>query len=122
MKNPAVYFEIPVNDIERATKFYANAFGFDFVREEIHGNQMAHLPFEEKNLGISGSLAKGEIYVPSKTGTLIYLGTPSIEETLKKAIELGGEVLFPKTPVGEIGFVAEFKDSEGNRIGLHESK
>ena len=36
--NPAVYFEIPVRDMKRATKFYEYVFGFDFVHENIHGN------------------------------------------------------------------------------------
>ena len=120
MKNPAVYFEIPVTDLERATHFYEKVFGYTFVREEIHGNQMAHLPFHDKSRGISGSLAKGKTYAPSEQGTLIYLASSDIEDTLKRAQALGSDILFPKTAVGSLGFVAEIKDSEGNRIGLHQ--
>lgn len=121
MQNPAVYFEIPVTDLDRAAHFYEKVFGYAFVREQIHGNQMAHLPFHEKARGISGSLAKGEIYVPSLQGTLIYLASSDIQETLERAQSLGAEVLFPKTAVGSSGFVAEIKDSEGNRIGLYQA-
>ena len=32
---------------------------------------------------------------------------------------VGGEVLLPKTSVGEHGFCAWLRDSEGNRVGLH---
>ncbi len=31
----------------------------------------------------------------------------------------GGAVADAKTPIGPYGFVARFRDSEGNRVGLH---
>ena len=116
--NPAVYFEIPVQDMERAMRFYSAVFGFDFTRETLHGNEMALFPLSAEAEGISGGLAKGDIYKPSKDGTLIYLHTPDIDATLAKAMAAGGTMLFPKTQAGTYGFVAEFADSEGNRIGL----
>ena len=45
-----------------------------------------------------------------------------IEKTLEKIKSLNAEILFPKTAAGEYGYVAEFKDSEGNRVALFESK
>jgi predicted enzyme related to lactoylglutathione lyase len=45
----------------------------------------------------------------------------NINETLKRAVENGGQLLYPKTSIGDLGFVAEFQDSEGNRIALHQS-
>lgn len=121
-KNIGSYFEIPVQDIERAIEFYSFIFDCKFDREIIHKNEMALFPFNEETSGISGALAKGEIYSPSIKGTLIYLNTENIDETLQKITSRGGEILFPKTPVGTIGYVAEFKDSEGNRIALYQSK
>lgn len=118
--NPVVYFEIPVTDIERAVKFYKAVFGFDFSREIIDDNEMALFPFSNENSGISGALAKGEIYKPTKDGVVIYFNSEKIDETLKLAIENGGHILYPKTSVGSLGFVAEFEDSEGNRIALHQ--
>lgn len=44
-----------------------------------------------------------------------------IEKTLEKVTSLGGKILFPRTAAGVYGFVAEFKDLEGNRIALFES-
>jgi uncharacterized protein len=119
--NPVVYFEIPVTNIERAIKFYSAVFNFKFEKEIIDKNEMALFPFAENDLGISGALAKGEIYKPSKTGTLIYFKAENIEETLKLAEQNGGKILYPKTSNGDLGFVAEFEDSEGNRIALHQS-
>ena len=118
--NPAVYFEIPAVDIDRAIKFYSNVFNFSFDKQVIDNNQMALFPFSEENSGISGALAKGEIYKPTKDGVVIYFGTKDIDTTLKLAIENGGQILYPKTSNGDLGFVAEFEDSEGNRIALHQ--
>ena len=66
-------------------------------------------------------MAKGEIYKPTKDGVVIYFGTENMDETLKLAAANGGQILYPKIDNG-IGFVAEFQDSEGNRIALFQAK
>lgn len=119
--NPVVYFEIPVNDMDRAVKFYKTVFKFDFDTEIIDNNQMALFPFAEENSGISGALAKGEIYKPTKEGVVVYFKTANIDETLKSVTTNGGQILYPKTDNG-VGLVAEFEDTEGNRIALYQSK
>lgn len=119
--NPVVYFEIPVIDIDRATKFYSTVFNFKFDTTIIDNNKMALFPFTEEKLGISGALAMGEIYKPTKDGVLIYFNTVNIDETLRLANANGGQILYPKTDNG-IGLVAEFEDTEGNRIALYQSK
>jgi hypothetical protein len=119
--NPVVYFEIPVLDMDRATRFYKSVFNFAFEKEVIDKNDMALFPFEEESTGISGALAKGEIYKPTKDGVVIYFKTENIDKTLSLAIQNGGQILYPKKSNGDLGFVAEFEDSEGNRIALHQS-
>ena len=119
--NPVVYFEIPVTDIDRAIKFYEAVFHFDFNKEIIDNNEMALFPFTDENSGISGALAKGEIYKPTKNGVVIYFKTDDIDETLNLATSNGGQILYPKTDNG-IGLVAEFEDTEGNRIALYQTK
>lgn len=119
--NPVVYFEIPVIDIDRATKFYSTVFNFKFDTTIIDNNEMALFPFTQEDSGISGALAKGEIYKPTKDGVLIYFNTVNIDETLRLANANGGQILYPKTDNG-IGHVAEFEDTEGNRIALYQSK
>jgi predicted enzyme related to lactoylglutathione lyase len=118
--NPVVYFEIPVNNMDRAINFYKAVFHFEFDKEIIDGNEMALFPFTEGSSGISGALAKGEIYKPTKDGIVIYFKTESIDETINLALANGGQILYPKTDNG-IGFVAEFEDTEGNRIALFQS-
>ncbi|MDV3752769.1 VOC family protein [Elizabethkingia anophelis] len=119
--NPVVYFEIPVNDLQRAVKFYSAIFNFTFEKEIMDGYEMAFFPFEETKNGVTGALVKGDIYKPTKNGVILYFKTDSIEDTLKKVLEYGGSILYPKTLNEKFGFaVAEFEDSEGNRIALHQ--
>lgn len=119
--NPVIYFEIPVNDLRRGEHFYANVFGFAFEKEIIDNYEMALFPFSESRSGISGALAKGDVYIPTKNGVILYFKTDNIDDTLQKVIEYGGHVLYPKTKNNQYNFfVAEFEDSEGNRIALHQ--
>ncbi|SIS79225.1 hypothetical protein SAMN05421786_102127 [Chryseobacterium ureilyticum] len=120
--NPVVYFEIPVHNLERAEKFYSDVFNFSFEKEIIDHYEMALFPFEEKNSGITGALAKGDVYKPSKNGIIIYFKTENIDATLEKVLQQGGKILYPKRIDEKYGFaVAEIEDSEGNRIALHET-
>jgi uncharacterized protein len=119
--NPVVYFEIPVMNMERAMKFYSTVFNAAFEKTTIDGNDMALFPIAEDGIGISGALAKGEIYKPTRDGTLVYFKTENIDSTLNLAEQNGGKKLYPKTSNGALGFVAEFEDSEGNRVALHQS-
>lgn len=122
MTNPVVYFEIPVTDLKRAEKFYAHVFNFTFESEVIDHYEMALFPFKNENSGITGALAKGDVYKPTKNGVIIYFRTDNIEASLEAVLNKGGKILYPKTINEKHGFaVAEFEDSEGNRIALHET-
>ncbi|MDQ8747633.1 VOC family protein [Elizabethkingia miricola] len=119
--NPVIYFEIPVNDLQRAVKFYSAIFNFTFEKEIMDGYEMAFFPFEETKSGVTGALVKGDVYKPTKDGVILYFKTDSIENTLKKVLEYGGSILYPKNLNEKFGFaVAEFEDSEGNRMALHQ--
>ncbi len=118
--NPVMAFEIPVRDLDRAVRFYSAVFDFAFERQVVDGNQMAWFPQAEGKPGISGALAQGESYVPSTAGTRIYFHTADIAATLARVQAHGGKMLYPITAVEGLGRVAEFEDSEGNRIALHQ--
>ena len=113
--NIGAYFEIPVTDLDRAINFYQSLLDIVLERGSIHGYEMAFFPFENNGAGISGALCKGDVYKPSIEGSFIYLFTSDIDGVLSKAVELGSEILFEKTDAGN-SFVAEIKDTEGNRI------
>lgn len=122
MRNIGAYFEIPVLNLERAMAFYKKLLGCDFTQDTIHGNKMAFFPLYNGKPGVTGGLCQGDVYKPSLSGTLIYLATDNIDESLSRIASMNAEILFPKTSAGEWGDVAEFKDSEGNRIALFQSK
>jgi predicted enzyme related to lactoylglutathione lyase len=111
------YFEIPVTDLERATRFYSAVFEVDFTRETVDGHQMALFPPAESGGGASGALAKGDVYVPTRDGVIVYFAVPDIDAVLDRARSRGATMLYEKKDNG-IAFVAEFEDSEGNRIAV----
>lgn len=120
-RNAAVYFEIPVQDMSRAISFYETVFEIKLVQMNIDNNEMALFGFDEQISGITGALAKGDSYIPGKQGVRVYLNTNDIDSTIAKVILAGGAELYPKTSVADWGWVAEFEDSEGNCIALHQS-
>jgi hypothetical protein len=120
MGNLISWFEIPVLDIERASKFYAEVFSFRDIQKLDLGNfKMALLPVEGDEIG--GALCQGEWYKPSKNGVVIYMnGGSDLSAPLSKVEDAGGKILMPKKQISaEFGFMAMFEDSEGNRIALH---
>ena len=121
MRPTVYYFEIPVSDLERAIAFYSAVFGCEFDRVDVDGNQMANFPSLDGGSGASGALAKGDSYIPGTQGVRVYFDTGSIDEMLAKAVAVGGKVLYPKTSIGELGWVAELEDSEGNCIALSQT-
>jgi uncharacterized protein len=117
--NPVNWFEIPVTDMTRAKSFYEDVFGLQISLDRMGPLEMGFIPMDNNAYGAAGSLVKGEGYVPSHTGTLVYFGVPDIEVVLERIKHNGGKVLLPKTSIGEYGFIAHFEDSEGNRVALH---
>ena len=118
MTNPVLHFEIPVTDIDRAVAFYEGVFGFELRRERVDGYEMAFFPRSDASPGASGALALGDVYKPSKKGAIIYFDVTDIDAVLARATDRGAKTLYDKKDIGDAGFVAEFEDSEGNRIAL----
>jgi predicted enzyme related to lactoylglutathione lyase len=118
MSNALNWFEIPATDIERAVTFYGKILDTELVvQESMPGFSMAMFPSEE---GVGGALLQGEGYAPSAEGSLIYLNAgDDLSAVLSRIEGAGGQVLTPKTDIGENGFMAYFQDSEGNKVGLH---
>lgn len=116
--NPVFHFEIPVTDMGRAIRFYWAVFGYKLKLEKVDGYEMAFFPRSIGAPGASGALAKGDVYIPSKTGPILYFNVADIDPVLQSAEAYGGKILYPKKHIGAAGYVGEIEDSEGNRIGL----
>jgi uncharacterized protein len=122
MSHPVYYFEIPVTDMNRAIRFYESLFGVSLTRDVVDGYEMALFPFEEGSAGATGALAKGDVYVPSKQGAIVYFHVDDIKATVANAAALGQPILYPVKDVGANGLVAEIQDSEGNRLALNQPR
>lgn len=120
LKNALNWFEIPVNDLERAIGFYENMLQSTLNRQSMDGIDMAIFPYDEG--AVSGSLVKAPFLSPSDNGSVVYIKVEGfIDEALARVIAKGAKVVLPKTHIGDPGYIAHIIDCEGNRVGLHAS-
>lgn len=119
--NSINWFEIPVSDFDRARKFYSEVFGFDMQEQQMGPNRMGFFPYEPGSGKVSGAIVAGEGYEPTANGPLVYFnGGKDLAEPLGRVEGAGGSIHMPKTEImPEIGFMAVFTDTEGNRVALH---
>lgn len=127
-RNDMVWADIPVIDLERASKFYAHVIGKSVTEVPgMEGIALIGMPVGQSDAPpppsepiVSVDLYKGG--TPSMDGVTIYFGTyGDMDGMLARVREAGGEVLQEKQDMGEmVGWIAFFKDTEGNRIGLQE--
>ena len=122
MRNIAVWFEIPVKDMERARLFYGNVLGYDLPVQDLGGVLMAFFPMAGH--GNSGALVQSDGYEPCQRGTVVYLNAgEDLAESLERIEPAGGGIVVPKTKItDEYGHFALFRDPEGNLVGLHSAK
>lgn len=119
--NSLNWFEIPVADMQRAKHFYQVIFSMHMNEEEMGGMRMAMFPYEPGSGKVSGALVQSEYLKPSADGTVVYLNAnPDMDTVLEKIEPMGGQIIMPKTQITpEIGYMAFFLDSEGNKVALH---
>jgi predicted enzyme related to lactoylglutathione lyase len=86
------------------------------------GMKMAMFPFEMDARGASGALMRTEPHQPTHAGTLVYFSVEDIPETLRRINANGGKTLMPKASIGKYGSIAQYEDTEGNRMALHSMK
>jgi predicted enzyme related to lactoylglutathione lyase len=123
--NKVIFFEIPVDNPTRAGKFYATTFDWRINElPEMHYTQIETV--EADRMGVRGT--------PKEPGAInggmverrrqpmqdpvIYIKVEDIERACALVEKNGGKIIKSKTPVGDFGFAAYFKDTEGNTVGL----
>ncbi|WKN43080.1 VOC family protein [Tunicatimonas pelagia] len=122
MKHAINWFEIPVRDFARAQSFYQLLFNASLTPQEPDetGSTMAFLPADMEDGGIGGCIISGPEYEPSEAGALVYLnGGDNLSVPLSRVEQAGGKIVMPKTSIGEHGFMAQFIDTEGNKLAIH---
>ncbi len=121
-KNPVSWFEIYVQDLERARKFYESVFDVKLEKLNSPGIEMLGFPMQKEGHGCAGALVKYDDFPSGGNSTLVYFRCEdcSVEEgRVKKS---GGRVQRGKMAIGEYGFISLVFDTEGNIIGLHSLK
>ncbi|HUR45860.1 MAG TPA: VOC family protein [Candidatus Saccharimonadales bacterium] len=118
-RNPVGWFEIYVQDMERARAFYQKTFQVALERLDSPGIELWAFPMLPDNPGCAGALAK----MPGKDsgggGTIIYFSCADCGAIAAQAVQNGGRIQKPKMSIGEYGFIALVYDTENNMIGLH---
>jgi uncharacterized protein len=125
MPGKVVHFEIPADNVERAKSFYQKAFDWQinqYPGMEYH--MVGTTPVDQKTQvptepgAINGGMTKRNSEVKN---TVITIDVQDIDSSLKSIEKLGGKTVQKKQPVGDMGFTAYFKDTEGNIVGLWQS-
>ncbi len=115
-----VHFEIPYDEKDRASQFYSEIFGWKLIDVPKMEYTMIYAAKTDANNmvsekgAINGGMFKrnGSVKQP-----VVVIGVQSIDETIKKVVAAGGEVITPKQRIPN-GSYARVSDSEGNVIGL----
>jgi uncharacterized protein len=113
------WIEIPVQDIERAAKFYGQLFNRELTITDAPPRRMATLYFEPNEVG--GSLLQSPGLEPGNQGAHVYLNAgrgSDLETMIERVRSLGAEIIIPATPMDDVGRFASFKDTEGNILSL----
>ena len=116
--NAPSYFEIQVDDTKRASRFYADIFGWKFAKAE-------GLPVEYWRIetdGPRGGLLKRPAKAPpSEYGTNAFVCSIEVEDfdkTAQTITKLGGEVALPRFAVPGLCWQGYFRDTENNVFGI----
>lgn len=112
-----VHFEIPSDDPNRLKEFFTNTFGWSFQEYGDENYQFA-LTGDKSGMGIDGAIMKRKDPQQPVVNTI---GVASVDDAVSKIEENGGTIVMPKQQIGEMGYVAYFKDPDGNIHGVWET-
>ena len=122
MAGRVVHFEIPAEDLDRARRFYEEAFGWQTspmpdmpytIVSTVPTDETTGMPTEPG--AINGGLMKRE---GPFDGPMVTIDVDDIDEALATVEKLGGKTVIGRQVIGDMGFTAYFNDPEGNVVGL----
>lgn len=121
LANPIGWFEIHVDDMDRAKTFYESVLKRSLIEVPAPemGMRIAMFAAEMQGAGAGGSLVQHPMKKPTTDGVLVYFSCEDCAVESALATQCGGQVFKEKFNIGPNGFIAIIGDSEGNAIGLH---
>jgi uncharacterized protein len=118
-RNVVGWFEIYVQDIDRAKAFYQNTFEVTLEPLESPGMELWAFPMQPDSPGCAGALVKMNGKDSGVGGTIVYFVCADCAVEASRAVQNGGKIQKEKMSIGQYGFIALVLDTEGNMIGLH---
>ena len=112
-----VFFELPVDDPDRAIQFYSNVFGWRIHKMpgmDGEGDYWLISTGEDANVSDGGLMPRA----PGRTTTTNTIDVPSVDEYVDKIVAQGGAVVAPKMPIPGVGYLAYCTDTEGTVFGI----
>ena len=120
-RNSVGWFEIYVDDMERARKFYETVIGVKLQKLPVD-IEMWTFPMEQDAPGSAGSLVHMPGFPAGKNSVLVYFSCEDCANEESRVVDAGGRIGKPKFSIGPYGFISLVYDTEGNMIGLHSMK
>jgi predicted enzyme related to lactoylglutathione lyase len=117
--NPVNWFEIYVQDMNKAKEFYSGVLGTEFSPIEGPDGEMCAFPMDQDSAGASGALVKMPNVPSGGNSTLVYFSCTDCGVEASRVAAAGGKVVREKMSIGEYGFIALASDPDGNMFGLH---
>lgn len=117
--NPVRWFEIYVQDMDRAKRFYESVLQLKLEKLKAPEIDIWAFPMMQDKEGASGALVKMEGFASGGNSILIYFGCADCSVEAARVIKSGGRIHREKMSIGQYGFIALAYDTEGNMFGLH---
>ncbi len=117
MSNRVVHFEIPCEHPETTMNFFKEVFGWTFQQFGTE-DYWTVLTGDDKTPGINGGLMKKR---DPQQPIVNSIDVNDIDVAISKIEKAGGLIVVPKMPIPTVGWLAYFKDPEGNIHGVYQS-
>lgn len=121
-RNPVGWFEIYVQDMDRAKRFYESVFQVKLERLNSPTEMNIELwsfPMIRDQMGASGALVKMADGPSGGNAILVYFTCADCAVEAARVTASGGQIVREKMSIGQYGFIALIRDTEGNMVGLH---
>ena len=120
-----VHFEVHAEDPDRAARFYAGLLGWQFKKWDGPMDYWLITTGPKDQPGIDGGLVRrmggGPLDGQAVNAYVCTAAVADVDQSVRRAAELGGTVALPKMPIPGVGWLAYVKDTEGNILGMMQS-